>query len=137
MINSRSINDLNPETAVLCSKFVAKCKEHGIDVIITSTFRDYTSQDRLYAQGRTLPGKKVTNAKGGYSWHNFKCAFDFCPIVNGKAQWDDIATFTKCGEIAESLGLEWAGRWKTFKELAHCQNTKGKTLAQLRESNLA
>jgi peptidoglycan L-alanyl-D-glutamate endopeptidase CwlK len=133
MINSRDINELNPTVASLCQLFINKCKDNNIDVIITSTYRDAESQDSLYAQGRTTPGKKVTNAKAWQSYHNFKVAFDFCPVVNGKAQWNDTATFTKCGEIAESLGLEWAGRWKSFKELAHCQYTEGKTLEQLRK----
>lgn len=137
MINSRDINDLTPEAADICRKFVNKCKDNHIDVIITSTYRDAESQDSLYAQGRTKAGNKVTNAKAGQSFHNFKVAFDFCPIVNGKAQWNDTATFTKCGEIAESLGLEWAGRWKSFKELAHCQLTGGLTLAQLRDRAIA
>lgn len=131
MINSRKISDLHPIVADMCNKFVAKCKEHNIDVLITSTYRDAASQNALYAQGRTTPGKKVTNAKAGQSWHNHKCAFDFVPIVNGKAQWNDIATFTRCGEIAESVGLEWAGRWKSFRELAHCQFTNGLTLKQM------
>ncbi len=133
MINSRDINDLTPKTAELCRQFVAKCKDQHIDIIITSTYRDNKSQNALYAQGRTKSGAKVTNAKGGQSFHNFRIAFDFCPIVDGKAQWTDIKTFTKCGEIAESLGLEWAGRWLRFKELAHCQFTEGKTLEQLRD----
>lgn len=128
MINSRSLSDLNPKVAALCSEFINKCKTHNIDIIITSTYRDTESQNALYAQGRTAPGKKVTNAKGGQSFHNWKVAFDFCPIINGKPNWSDVALYTKCGEIAESVGLEWAGRWKTFKELAHCQYTGGLTL---------
>lgn len=132
MINSRKIADLNPETADLCKKFVALCIADGIDIIITSTYRDFESQDALYAQGRTLPGKKVTNAKAGESYHNFRCAFDFAPIQNGKVDWSNIALFERCGEIAESVGLEWAGRWKRFKELAHCQYTGGLTLAEFR-----
>jgi peptidoglycan L-alanyl-D-glutamate endopeptidase CwlK len=111
--------------------FVGRCKAAGIDVIITSTYRDHESQAALYAQGRTAPGKIVTNAKPGQSWHNHKLAFDFCPIVNGKAAWDDENLFTVCGEIAEQIGLEWAGRWKSFRELAHCQYTGGLTLADL------
>lgn len=129
MINSRNLTDLNPKVAALCSKFINKCKEQNIDIIITSTYRDTESQNALYAQGRTLPGKKVTNARGGQSFHNWKVAFDFCPIVNGKPQWADAALFTKCGEIAESVGLEWAGRWVIMKELAHCQFTGGLKLA--------
>jgi peptidoglycan L-alanyl-D-glutamate endopeptidase CwlK len=129
MINSRSLTDLNPKVAAMCSEFINRCKEQGIDVLITSTYRDAESQNALYAQGRTTAGKIVTNAKGGQSFHNWKVAFDFVPIVNGKAIWNDLDLFTKCGEIAESVGLEWAGRWVKFKENAHCQYTYGLTLA--------
>ena len=129
MINSRSMSDLNPKVAAMCSEFVNRCKAQDIDVIITSTYRDAESQNALYAQGRTLPGKKVTNAKAGQSYHNWRVAFDFCPIVNGKCQWGDDALWTKCGEIAEGIGLEWAGRWTKFRETAHCQFTGGLSLA--------
>lgn len=128
MVNSRSINDLQSKVAAMCSEFINRCKAEGIDVIITSTYRDAASQDALYAQGRTKPGKKVTNARAGQSYHNWGVAFDFCPIVNGKAIWNDVALYTKCGEIAEGIGLEWAGRWTKFKEMAHCQYTGGLTL---------
>lgn len=129
MINSRKLEDLNPKVKVLCEKFISECKKQGIDVLITSTYRDAASQDALYAQGRTTQGKIVTNARAGQSYHNWRVAFDFVPIVHGKAQWSDVATFTKCGEIAEKVGLEWAGRWTRFKELAHCQYTGGLKLA--------
>lgn len=133
MVNSRSLSDLNPRVAALCSEFINRCKAEGIDIIITSTYRDKESQDALYAQGRTAPGKIVTNAKGGQSFHQWKIAFDFAPIVNGKVQWDDLELFTKCGEIGESIGLEWAGRWVKMKEMAHLQFTNGLTLADLQE----
>ena len=133
MINSRKIADLEPGVAILCRAFVNKCLEEGIDIIITSTYRDYESQNALYAQGRTVHGRKVTGAKGGESYHNFRLAFDFAPIKNGKINWKDEELFRKCGVIAESVGLEWAGRWMKNNELAHCQHTFGKTLEQLRE----
>lgn len=129
MINSRNLDDLHPKVAAQCRAFIDKCKAQGIDVLITSTYRDAESQAALYAQGRSTPGKKVTNAKPGQSWHNWRVAFDFVPIVHGKAQWNDVATFERCGKIAESVGLEWAGRWTRFKELAHCQYTGGLKLA--------
>jgi len=133
MINSRKLEDLHPKVKLLCERFVASCAKQNIDVLITSTYRDGESQNALYAQGRTAPGKIITKAKAGQSFHNWKCAFDFVPIVNGKAQWNDTALFTKCGEIAEAVGLEWAGRWKTFKELAHCQYTNGLTLQDFQQ----
>ena len=132
MINSRNIDDLNPHVAKLCRQFVEKCKAEGIDILITSTYRDAESQNALFAQGRTTPGRRVTNAKAGQSYHNYRCAFDFVPLKHGKAQWQDIALFKHCGEIGKSLGLEWAGDWKRFKEYAHLQWTGGLTLAQLR-----
>ena len=129
MINSRSMSDLNPKVAAMCSEFFNRCKAAGVDVIITSTYRDAEAQNKLYAQGRTEPGKKVTNAKAGQSFHNWHVAFDFVPIVGGKAVWNDDALWTKCGEIAEGVGLEWAGRWKKFNEMPHCQYTGGLSLA--------
>lgn len=133
MLNSRKIEDLHPKVAAMCERFVEECDKVGIDVLITSTYRDGESQAALYAQGRTAPGKKVTNAKPGQSWHNWKCAFDFVPLVNGKAQWQDNKLFTRCGLIAESIGLEWAGRWNKFPELAHLQWTGGMTLRDFQE----
>lgn len=129
MINSRKIEDLHPHVANLCHAFVVACAQQGIDVIITSTYRDNDSQAALYAQGRTKPGKIVTKAAAGQSFHNYRVAFDFVPIVNGKADWNNMVTFGRCGKIAETIGLEWAGRWKKFKELAHCQYTGGLKLA--------
>lgn len=132
MINSRKIEDLHPIVAERCQQFVDKCAAAGVDVLITSTYRDNESQDAIYAKGRTASGPRVTNAKGGESYHNYRVAFDFVPIVNGKADWNNTMTFRKCGEIAESVGLEWAGRWKSFPELAHCQWTNGLKIADFK-----
>jgi peptidoglycan L-alanyl-D-glutamate endopeptidase CwlK len=114
-------------------KFLELCDEHGIDLLITSTYRDHASQEELYEQGRTRPGKIVTNAKPGESWHNYRCAIDVVPIVNGKPNWDGSdPIWQTIGELGEQAGLEWAGRWRTFKELAHFQYTGGLTLADLK-----
>ena len=131
MKNSRDIKDLLSVVYLKALAFKEECAKEGIDVLITSTVRDQEAQAALYAQGRTRPGKIVTNAKPGQSWHNHACAFDFVPIVNGKAQWNDTLTFERCGKIAESVGLEWAGRWTRFRELAHCQYTGGLSLSDL------
>ena len=112
-------------------RFIAACKAAGIDLLITSTYRDNESQDALYAQGRTAPGKIVTKAKGGQSFHNYRCAFDVVPLVHGKPVWDDEALWVRIGQLGKQIGLEWAGDWVTFKETAHFQYTGGKSLKQL------
>lgn len=132
MINSRKLKDLLPKVEEMAGAWFDDCAAHGIDILITSTYRDNESQNALYAQGRTIKGAIVTNAKGGQSYHNYKCALDFVPLVNGKPNWNNVELFTKCGELAEKHGFEWAGRWKSFKELAHVQYTGGLTLAQLK-----
>jgi peptidoglycan L-alanyl-D-glutamate endopeptidase CwlK len=133
MMNSRSLDDLAPPAKQRAEAFIAAAKVKGIDLLVTSTYRDNDSQNALYAQGRTTPGKIVTRAKAGQSWHNWRCALDVVPLVNGKAIWDDQAVWKQIGEIGKSCGLEWAGDWKTFKEYPHFQYTGGLTLAQLNQ----
>jgi peptidoglycan L-alanyl-D-glutamate endopeptidase CwlK len=134
MINSRKLEDLHPKVKALCEQFIIACDKVDIDILITSTYRDMESQKALYAQGRTTKGKIVTNAKAGQSFHNYRVAFDFVPIVGGKCDWNNLGTFTRCGRIAESIGLEWAGSWTgKFKEMAHCQYTGGLTLTDFQQ----
>jgi peptidoglycan L-alanyl-D-glutamate endopeptidase CwlK len=134
MINSRSLDDLIPQAKERIERFIELCKENNIDLLVTSTYRDNESQEALYEQGRTTPGRIVTNAKPGDSYHNWRCAADVVPLVNGKPNWDgNDPIWTKVGELGEQSGLEWAGRWHTFKELAHFQYTGGLTLADLKE----
>ena len=88
MINSRKLDDLLPKVKTKVEAFIAICKSHNIDLLVTSTYRDFESQTALYAQGRTAPGKIVTNAPAGSSFHNYRCAVDVVPLVNGKPVWD-------------------------------------------------
>ena len=132
MINSRSLDDLIPPAKTRVQAFLEAAKKRGIDLLVTSTYRDNASQDALYAQGRTKPGKIVTNAKAGQSWHNYKCAVDVVPIVAGKPRWDvKDEVWQQVGALGKAAGLEWAGDWKRFKEYPHFQYTGGLTLAQL------
>ena len=134
MINSRSLNDLLPPVKSRVEAFIAACKADGIDLLVTSTYRDNASQDALYAQGRTKPGKIVTNAKAGQSFHNFRCAVDVVPIVAGKPRWDvKDEVWQKIGKLGKAAGLEWAGDWKRFREYPHFQYTGGFALAQLQQ----
>lgn len=136
MINSRSLDDLLPPVRQRVDRFLASAKAQGIDLLVTSTYRDNASQDALYAQGRTTPGKVVTNARAGQSFHNYRCALDVVPIRNGKPVWNaKDSIWQTVGALGKQAGLEWAGDWKRFKEFAHFQYTGGLTLAQLQSGN--
>ena len=97
-------------------------------VRITQGLRTFAEQDALYQQGRTKPGKKVTNAQAGRSVHNYGFAVDICLIIDGKtASWDTakdwdndkVADWYECVKILAKHGWEWGGNWKTFKDLPH------------------
>ncbi|RHQ18681.1 M15 family peptidase, partial [Clostridium sp. AM48-13] len=75
----RDITLCHPRLQRLASAWMKACATHGITVVIGETFRTVAEQDALYAQGRTKPGKKVTNAPGSSysSQHQWGIAFDF------------------------------------------------------------
>lgn len=110
-------------------------------VRFTHTLRTIAEQDALYAQGRTKPGKKVTNAKGGQSYHNYGLAIDICLIIDDKeASWDTLKDFDGDGisdwmeavKIFKSRGWEWGGDWEKFRDTPHFQKTFGFTTAKLK-----
>lgn len=127
-MSSRSIDDLHPILKPLCIQFLADCKAEGIQAFLTCTYRSSKEQDELYAQGRTAPGRKVTNAKGGQSQHNTTLngkpaarAFDIAIKGPGGAlNWDiHHRHWKRVGEIGKSLGLNWGGDWTSIKDYPH------------------
>ena len=132
IINSRDLIELNPETRVRAEDFLSRAKAAGYDVLVTSTFRNAESQAAIYAQGRTKPGPIVTRARPGFSWHNFRCALDVVPLVNGRPDWKDLKKFYALGAIGQVCGLEWGGEWTSFKDYPHFQHSSGLSLGQLR-----
>ena len=117
--SKKNIATLQPELQEVAIQFLKKLKESGIDARIISGTRTYKEQDDLYSKGRFgNPGPVVTNAKAGYSNHNFGIAFDI-GIFNGKDYLESSPLYKKAGEIGESLGLTWGGRWKAFPDEPH------------------
>lgn len=97
-------------------------------VIITQGLRTFTEQDALYAQGRTKPGKKVTNAKGGQSVHNYGFACDIALIIKDKeVSWDTKKDWDKDNQsdwmevvsVFKKYGWSWGGDWISFKDMPH------------------
>ncbi len=134
-LNSQRLARVHPRLAELGLRLIDLCAQAGVAVLITQGLRTVQEQDDLYAQGRSNPGKIVTNAKGGQSWHNFGLAFDIVVLDSvGKAEWDTAHPgWKEAAKIGKSLGLEWGGDWKSFKDLPHFQLVNGLTLAKCRE----
>jgi|ERR1700759_535001 len=120
-MSSRSLDTLDPRFRPKVDQLLQECSAHGLDMLVYCTLRSSQEQDQLYQVGRTKPGKIVTNAKAGQSAHNFGMAIDAAPLVGGKIAWNDHEDWALYGELAARAGLEWAGTWKTFKEMPHVQ----------------
>lgn len=125
------IAKLHPSVREEVTNIIAECDKAltgKAKIRITQGLRTIAEQDIMYAKGRTSPGKKITNAKGGQSIHNYGFAVDICLIINGKmASWDtkkdwdndQVADWYECVKIFALYGWEWGGNWKTFKDMSH------------------
>jgi peptidoglycan LD-endopeptidase CwlK len=134
-LNNRRLEGIHPGLASRARGMLDRCAQAGLALLITQGYRSYAEQDSLYAQGRTTPGRIVTNARGGQSYHNFGLAFDIVVLdAMGKAEWDEgHPGWTLAADVGRAVGLEWGGAWVQFKDLPHFQYSGGLTLARCRE----
>lgn len=138
-ITQQRIQKLHPLVREEVDRIIQECDKAltgTAKIRITQGLRTFEEQDQLYATGRTKSGKKVTNAKGGQSIHNYGLAVDICLMIDGKtASWDtvkdwdndQIADWYECVKIFAKYGWDWGGNWKTFKDLPHFEKRSIKT----------
>ena len=87
-------------------------EQHGYDMAILEGYRSPARQDLLASMGG-----QVTNARAFQSWHQYGLAADCAFVRDGKiviSEKDPWAMrgYQLYGEVAESLGMTWGGRWK-------------------------
>jgi hypothetical protein len=116
---------LHPEVRLIFKKFIEDCENaFNITLRIVQGLRTFEEQQSIYDQGRTKPGKIVTNAKPGSSYHNFGLSVDIVPITNGKADWN--FDFKRLTQFMPE-GMVWGGNFSKLKDLDHFEYTKGNT----------
>ena len=118
--SERNIATLLPQVQPLARALIESAAAIGIAIKIISGTRTYDEQNALYEQGRTKPGRIVTNARGGYSNHNFGIAFDI-GVFEGGRYLDESPAYKAVGALGMKLGLEWGGNWKTIQDEPHFQ----------------
>lgn len=126
----------NAAVRMAARKLVERCYNRGVEIRITHGLRTFEQQNDLYAQGRTKPGKIVTNARGGESNHNYSLAIDFVLTKGGydmtaDNDGDGVADWAEVVAQAKLLGFVWGGDWKSFKDNPHFEMTFGLTIKQL------
>ena len=112
---------MNPEYAQrLLRAFKIMKDQHGYDMAILEGYRSPERQNTLAGMGSS-----VTNAAAWQSWHQYGLAADCAFLRNGKiviTEKDPWAMrgYQLFGEVAESVGLTWGGRWKMM-DLGHTE----------------
>jgi peptidoglycan L-alanyl-D-glutamate endopeptidase CwlK len=118
--SEKTIATLLPEVRPIARALVHAAAGADIQIKVSSGTRSFAEQDRLFAQGRSRPGRKVTNARGGFSNHNFGIAFDI-GVFEGRRYLPESPKYKAVGALGVALGLEWGGNWKSIVDQPHFQ----------------
>ncbi len=128
--SKKNIATLEPRVQVMAEAFLAKAnaflEPSGVIAKVISGTRTYAEQDALYAKR-----PKVTNARGGYSNHNFGVAFDI-GLFKGSDYLEDSPLYESIAPIGKQIGLEWGGDWKSIKDYPHYEYPTGLTMEEKR-----
>jgi peptidoglycan L-alanyl-D-glutamate endopeptidase CwlK len=95
-------------------------EKYGYEMALLEGYRSPARQDMLAKMGSA-----VTNARAFQSWHQYglaaDCAFwrDGKLVISEKDPWA-MRGYQLYGEVAESLGLTWGGRW-AMMDLGHTE----------------
>jgi peptidoglycan LD-endopeptidase CwlK len=116
-------NELHPDLKDKADKLIEVMEKHGYTVDVHKGVRTFIEQEKLYAKGRTSPGRVVTYAMAGRSWHNYGLAIDVVFKDKRGWSWAEKWPWDLLGEEGEKLGLEWGGRFKKLKDRPHFQMT--------------
>lgn len=111
---------VHPDLARLVNAAADVLAGQGIGFRVAQGLRTYAEQDALFAQ---IP--KVTNARGGWSNHNFGQAVDCYPFLAGSSgalDWNSCSPrFQKMVAALKDQGLAWGGDWHSIVDPPHFQ----------------
>lgn len=144
-ISEARLELLHPEVQRRYRALDTMLTSNGVFLRLVQGLRTWPEQAALYAKGRTSAGEPckhngvttpigscvahpwgltVTNARPGYSWHNFALVFDAAPDDPSLPQWqpDWDETHEAWGALlsaAKSFGFAEGAEWRTFPDTPH------------------
>lgn len=141
----RKLEDVHPALRERVIQLAGRLSAREMNFLITDGMRTFEEQDALFRKGRKLvngtlipvdPVHKtgiVTNARGGFSNHNYGLAIDSYPVISGRV-FTGIPDHSSLefrnrfkaiqkaiGEEGEAVGLFWGGRWTNPFDPPHLQ----------------
>jgi peptidoglycan L-alanyl-D-glutamate endopeptidase CwlK len=117
---------LYPRFAALILKLADNMyRDFEEELIVLQGLRTYEQQNIIWEQGRGTPGKIVTNAKGGYSWHNFGVAADLAPLNRDQSiDWNSShPQWKRMEDAGTAIGLTSGAHWRRIVDAPHFQIT--------------
>lgn len=101
------VENLHPKFIPQATAFIEEIEAHfNLKFRVVQGLRTFAEQDAIYAQGRTAPGKIVTKAKGGQSYHNYGLAIDIVPFTTDGKNLNWNFDFEKLKPFAEKHGMQ-------------------------------
>ena len=126
-----ALEKLHPDVRDRVTRTVAQLNNENIPFRVFEASRTPERQADLYAQGRTKPGLKVTNAQPWQSYHQYGLAADLVLFESNTWSWSDAgarrAWWDRMTVVARTMGLETLNFERPHVQLAGVQ------LAQLRQ----
>ncbi|WP_168416442.1 M15 family metallopeptidase [Acinetobacter indicus] len=95
-------------------------ERHGYELVLLEGYRSPERQNSL------SKNKNTTRARGYQSYHQFGLAADVAfkrkgkVVISERDPWA-MRGYELYGEVAESVGLTWGGRWKSIKDYGHTE----------------
>jgi peptidoglycan L-alanyl-D-glutamate endopeptidase CwlK len=131
--SERNIQTLSLKAQREARLFLGRLTEAGIRARILSGTRTYAEQNKLFRQGRFgNPGKIVTNARGGFSNHNFGIAWDIGIFTEQGGYLGDGPEYDQAARIGASERIDWGGNWKKIVDKPHYQLSLKIAISEMR-----
>lgn len=95
-------------------------ERHGYEMVLLEGYRSPERQNSL------ATNSNITRAKGFQSYHQFGLAADIAfkrnnkVVISERDPWA-MQGYKLYGEVAESVGLTWGGRWKSIQDYGHTE----------------
>lgn len=141
LLREERLRGIHPQLVLLAKSWTVQL---SFNIEVLSGIRTNAQQAQLYAQGRTAPGRIVTQASTAvlsphgrrfFSGNAWGCAFDAMPLdEEGNIQWypsghpregqptpEGLGRLRMMAIYAERQGVVWGGSWTSFPDLDHFQ----------------
>ena len=113
--NSLVIGGLHPAMQHKVWHALEELEMIGEDCLLTSGHRTLKEQQNEWDKGRKTPGKIVTHARPGFSFHNFGLAIDVVPIGplgvelsrKNLLEWTALKRYEVYARIFQAMGFQW------------------------------